>query len=438
MAGMSRLMGSGKQDPSDLNVDRISCLPWDVLDNIFGRLTIVDAVRTSVLAKDWRYKWLSHTEFFLNSVEVAFILNREDLRWDVVASVINRYLLHHTSAIRSFSLIASCDEHHPDVYQWIQYLSKQDVETLLFQETGSSYYRFKMPSHLFSFEKLKSLSLTTCALRIPPTFERFKWLYHIFFRDVSICDADLSRLILSCPLLKYLTLLHISGLKHLRIHAPKLSWLLIDTVYEDIVIEAAPILSTVRIAPSFRRPGAEPILKLLSVIHCLSAIGSLNSLALSGEFIKLLIADFGLKKIPLRNDAVTNLDLHSLRFENIDVFGVCLSLLRSCRNTKCFCFYIETAKNATKLIRKFFKKNYGQFSFPELEKVTVICDSNAGLGSAANLIEFIICHSPKLRFLTIYKEGMNNRQITNMFSRFRMNCPHARFRLTVSGRHQTS
>ncbi|CAK9185951.1 unnamed protein product [Ilex paraguariensis] len=47
-------------------LDRLSDMPWDILDNILGCLPIKDAVRTSVLSRKWRYTWvyLSNIVFY--------------------------------------------------------------------------------------------------------------------------------------------------------------------------------------------------------------------------------------------------------------------------------------------------------------------------------------------------------------------------------------
>ncbi|KAL2922081.1 hypothetical protein RDABS01_013572 [Bienertia sinuspersici] len=426
MTSMSRHLSYGEQNPSVLNVDRLSSLPWGIMNKIFGKMTIVDAVKTSVLAKSWRYKWLSCSDFSLDSGAISRMLSRGDLKSDVVTSIINRFLLHHTSSIRSFSLKTCFRGRHSDMYQWIQYLSKQDVEVLVIRELDYKVL-FKMPSYVFAFEKLKSLSLTNCALQIPSTFGRFNWMEQILLRNVSISDGDLARLILSCPLLEKLTLLNICGLVQLKIYAPRLTALMIDTGYEDIFIKGAPCLFVVSIATNFKEPGDMPIVHWHSVIHCLNSLGSLHTLSLSGEFIKVLADDYGLDYLPLKNGAVKSLTLHDLRFESIKIFRVCLSLLSTCHNIKHLRLYIEAAKGA-KMAAQFFKENQGQFCFTELETFTVICPSYIGMGSSVNFIDFVITHCPNLKFLTIEKGGdigLNNGRVSSMLHRFRMSCPNA-------------
>ncbi|KAL2925429.1 hypothetical protein RDABS01_022948, partial [Bienertia sinuspersici] len=296
------------------------------------------------------------------------------------------------------------------MYQWIQYLSEQDVEVLAIRDLCNSY--FKMPSYLFSFEKLKSLSLTTCAVRIPSTFTKFNFLNELILRDISICDPDLARLICSCPLLENLILWHIFGLKSLVIHAPRLTKLMIDTGFEDLFIGAAPILSTVIITASLRKPEDRVILNWHSVIRCLSGLGSLESLVLSGDLIKVLAADYGLENFPLRNNAVKYLTINNISFQNVKVLRVCLSLLSSCHNIRSFRF----------------SGKLGEILLSQLENVTFICPANVDMGCAVNFIEFVISQSPNLMFLHIQKGGnaaMEVIRVSSILQRFRWSCPRA-------------
>ncbi|KMT18745.1 hypothetical protein BVRB_2g028670 [Beta vulgaris subsp. vulgaris] len=410
--------------PSELNEDRISNLPWNVQDIIFGKLPLVDAVRTSVLAKEWRYKWLSLSEFTLNSDVVTSVRKAGDLKWEIVASIINKFLIHHSGPIKTFSLKTYCRTHYPDMYQWFQYLSEQAVEVLIFEEFCRE--PFEMPSHLFAFKKLKFLFLMNCSLQIPSTFGKFNSLSELILREVSINDDDVEKLIIGCPHLLKLTLLSISGLKQLRIRSSNLAGLLIDCGIQDIVVRSAPSLVMISIAIAFLGPGMVITLNWYSVIRCLSGLISLEKLILSGDFIKHLANNYGLDNFPLRNDTLTSLILHNIRFDAIEVFRVALSLLSSSPNIKNFRLVVESAKGP-KLITNFFKEIRGQFCFSELQSMTVVYPMSVGMGSTMNFIEFVIAHSPNLKFLNIEKGGtdMNDIRAARMFARFNKLCPHA-------------
>lgn len=58
--------------------DTISNLPCNVLDEILGSLSLKDAVKTSILSKDWRYKWLTRAElYFSDEFFMTFDDNQE-------------------------------------------------------------------------------------------------------------------------------------------------------------------------------------------------------------------------------------------------------------------------------------------------------------------------------------------------------------------------
>lgn len=284
MASASGLSSLGEHDSFEVTVDRISCLPWHVLNIILGKLSIVDAVRTSILSKDWQYKWLSLSKLNIDSRVIGRELNNEDLRWDIVSNIINRFFLNHSSAIKEVSLKTFCSEHYSDLYQWIRYLSEQDVEIMSVEEFSNE--RFVIPSFFFTFKKLQFLFLKSCAIQIPSHFQRFKLLRTLFLVDISITDDDLHHLLVGSPLLVKLVLLRISGLKHLRISFPRLAALQIDIGMEDIVIGASAHLSVVSILKSSDN---EKIIHWPSVIRCLSSLDALGTLVLCGDFIKVIL-----------------------------------------------------------------------------------------------------------------------------------------------------
>uniref|UniRef100_A0A803LC49 F-box/LRR-repeat protein 15/At3g58940/PEG3-like LRR domain-containing protein n=1 Tax=Chenopodium quinoa TaxID=63459 RepID=A0A803LC49_CHEQI len=427
MAGMSRVFSSGEQDPSDLNADRISNLPWNVLDIILGKLSITEAVRTSVLAKDWRYSWLTMSKFSLSSEEIGEVLDFRDPRWDILSSIVSNFLLHHTTtSIMTFILQSFFCSHFSDLSNWIEFLSKKGVEVLELIEFGDQY--LKMPTHLFSFEKLKVLVIESFSLQIPSSFRSFKFLEELSLNEVSISSGDLYRLILACPLLLNLTLVTISGIQNLRIHSARLTMLEVDTGFVGIDVEFAPCLSTVSIINDYRSFTPQSvILNWRSVTRSLSGLISLQSLALSEIIFKLLVAECALKDFPLRNNTLAFLILREVSFDKIEVFRVCLSLLKFCPKMKTFRITVTSAKGP-KLIKSFLKENPGQYSFLELETLNVIYPPGTGMGCSVKFIEFLVTHCPNLKLLSIETEGaceLNITRANKMLSQLRKLCPHA-------------
>ncbi|XP_021718243.1 F-box/FBD/LRR-repeat protein At1g13570-like isoform X2 [Chenopodium quinoa] len=438
MEGVSYQSGLGEQNMSEVTVDRISSLPWNVLDIILGKLSLKDAIRTSVLATEWRYKWLSLSKFFLDSRSIAGMFRFKILQWVVVSNIINRYLLHHhfhhrlhhDGEIRTFVLRTYCSAHYPELYQWIQYLSKLDVEIMSLEEVG--YLFFVVPSYLFLFKQLQSLNLEICAIKIPSSFRRFSFLRELSLRNVSISDDDLHHLILACPLLEKLALFRINELKHLNINSPRLFELQIDLGMEDVVIGNPTRLVSVHIIEY----SVPQIINYnwRSVIRCFSSMVVLRKLDLCGSFIEILAADSAFENFPWRNNTLSFLSLSDVNCENIGAFRVCLSLLRSCPNIKKFQFVIDAAKGL-RLITQFLKENKGLVSFPALDSIAVTCPYETGMGCTVNFIEFLCAHSPNLRSLSIAGwPDMKKTQVSRMLKRFENVCPRAEVMYTC-GHH---
>ncbi|XP_059277621.1 F-box/FBD/LRR-repeat protein At1g13570-like [Lycium ferocissimum] len=65
--------------------DRISRLPCDILEKILGCLPLRDAIRTSVLSKQWSYKWVVRSE-------LAF--DKANVHRGLLKTIIYQYLRH--------------------------------------------------------------------------------------------------------------------------------------------------------------------------------------------------------------------------------------------------------------------------------------------------------------------------------------------------------
>ncbi|XP_057524719.1 F-box/FBD/LRR-repeat protein At1g13570-like isoform X2 [Amaranthus tricolor] len=365
---MSLRSKTRQQDPSA--EDRLSSLPSEVLNIILGKIPFKSAVQTCVLAKKWRKRWLALSKFDLNSKDLTVVPDNEVFRWAKVASITNEFIRRHTGRITSFSLRTGFLPHYTDLYKWIYNLAMQNIESLCLQEYEK--HPSEIPIHMFSFEKLLVLKLINFRLRAPPSLRVFNTLLELSLERVAINDLELYRLIASCPNLDKLSLLNISGLDRLRIHAPKLTKLVIDTRFQDIGTGAGSILSSVIIVGSHRAPGERVILNQRSVIHCLSRLRLLQTLHLPGDFIE-----------------------------------------------------IQSSKGP-ELIANFLKENRGRFLFRELKAITIICPRRCEMGCSLTFVEFLSRHSPNLKIINIMKEGSINAFIVSqIILQLKTTCPWA-------------
>ncbi|KAF5762046.1 putative F-box domain, leucine-rich repeat domain superfamily, F-box-like domain superfamily [Helianthus annuus] len=172
--------------------DVICNMPENVITNILNHLPIRDAVRTSVLARNWRFKWTMLTQLVIKC------------RFSKYGRDLSRLLLHLKGPITKFVLYIPdyMVLDGEDINHWIAFLSRKGIEkfTLLnFRRT-----QFKLHTHLFSCLDLKHLRLQNCCFHVPPSFHGFPNLLSLNLYDVRFESGDYGEFITSCPLLEVL------------------------------------------------------------------------------------------------------------------------------------------------------------------------------------------------------------------------------------------
>lgn len=272
------------------NVDRISSLPWDVLDTILVSMPLKEAARTSILSSWWRSKWTGLSQFVINDTCLPSYLSDKVVRWKEIMKIIHQVQLNHSGPIEKFKLAAYCHPNHSDLDQWIQFLTEKGIKELILQEFDS-VKRFKLPSCLFSCPQLSCLELYGCIVSLSPTFRGFNCLASLHLTHVSISSDTLEVLVSNCPVLESLMLLHIDHPSFLRINNPKLKHLKIDSKFEDICLQNAPLLSSVDICLRIIPQHLDQVkaCNLVRVIGCLHGIGKL---ILSSHFLEVVVFFF--------------------------------------------------------------------------------------------------------------------------------------------------
>lgn len=127
--------------------DIVSKMPEDIQVAILGFLPLRDAVRTSILSRNWRYSWtmIRHVIFdekFFESIKEK-LDQCHNPEWKALkfVSVINNVLLLHNSPILIFSLeilngfdTRTINDH---VAQWIPLISRKGVKQLALEKVYS-------------------------------------------------------------------------------------------------------------------------------------------------------------------------------------------------------------------------------------------------------------------------------------------------------------
>ncbi|RWR81129.1 F-box/FBD/LRR-repeat-like protein isoform X1 [Cinnamomum micranthum f. kanehirae] len=196
------------------SVDLISDLFEDVLNLILVRLPIRDVVRTSILSKKWRDKWISISDLvFDNDCLMEGASEMEH------AHVVNQVLKHHVGPICKFSCmfgVPSCS----DIDRWVVFLSRNGIKKLTLTTKA---YANDVPSSIFYCQELTHLELFYGTLKVPSTFKGFHNLL-LLNLCVKISEDAIAFLISKCPLLERLKLKIEDFYQCLNIHAPNLRY----------------------------------------------------------------------------------------------------------------------------------------------------------------------------------------------------------------------
>ncbi|XP_058193516.1 F-box/FBD/LRR-repeat protein At1g13570-like [Rhododendron vialii] len=159
--------------------DIISNLPSNIMETILKYLPLRDAGRTSVLSRRWRYKWVTLPQLVFQN---QFFVSSGDT--EKIKVIIYQVLLLHQGPLVEFKLcnppFGSC----LDINNWIPMLSKKNIqEFTLCLDLGP---RHELRCDLFSFLRLKHLTLCGCVFKPPPAFKGFTRLVNLNLWNVNI------------------------------------------------------------------------------------------------------------------------------------------------------------------------------------------------------------------------------------------------------------
>ncbi|XP_006355223.1 F-box/FBD/LRR-repeat protein At1g13570-like [Solanum tuberosum] len=314
------------------SVDTISDLPCNVLDGILGCLPLKDAVKTSILSRDWRYKWVTRQELeFDYQFFVTYACNQ-------ATAIIYQVLLLHKGPILKFSLGGSNLTIYPDIDHWILFLSKKNVQE--FTLCGNSLNnRYHLPSHFFTFHHLRHLKVDRCSFHPPPGFKGFEKLINLDLHFATFDPAILGNLIFRCPLLERLTLRWCTNFDTLEIDAPNLKCFDFRGNSKSICFKNAPMLEKLIVHLNSRvSMVASPVCSNITKFFC--HMPCLMQLDISGHLLEYLT----MGGLP---------ENHLTALNNVKSFSVRAMFFRSIKHVSGVIYLIT--------------------SFPKLQNLTIEC-----------------------------------------------------------------
>ncbi|KAF4348088.1 hypothetical protein F8388_010055 [Cannabis sativa] len=386
-----------------INVDRLSNLPWDVLDSILVRIPLKEAVRTSVLSTKWRLKWTGLSQYLIDDriFPTGLVLDPVG-RGDQVAGILHQVQVNHNGPIEKFKFSAYCRLDHSVLLQWIIFLGGRGVNEFLLERFDSPM-PFEFPFDQFSCPKLRHLNLFCCTIKLPivHAFEGFSHLTSLQLTEVSINTETLECLIHKCSVLEKLTLLDLEfgDPIFLKIQNTKLRYLKIISAIGDIILHDNPFLVSVEIR--LRIPPIPNILEQDSnLVRIFSSLQGIRRLALSNFSVLFFSNGIIPEKLPCPLHNLTVVELSEVSVDTLKQAMVCLSLIKSAPNLEEL--FISVARPFTngKFVTDFLsdKCRFGlYFNRLKVVKVRGVWE----MDHAWHFVKFILANSPVLETLTI-------------------------------------
>ncbi|KAE9454458.1 hypothetical protein C3L33_13617, partial [Rhododendron williamsianum] len=301
----------------DSTSDIISHLPGYVLDKILMCLPIQDAVRTSLLSREWRYAWMKLPQLVFDEM---FYRDLNKTMHAKLLMIIYKVMFLHRGPIIKFALSLPGLESCSEIDQWILYVSNNDIQDFTLHIWEGELY--KLPSSLYTCSLLKHLSLFFCMFKPPPGFEGFTRLLSLTLDEVVIADDVLSSLISSCPLLEQLTLS--TSLNSLEVIGPNLKSVCCFSHIRSICFTNTSHLANVSLCLKGEKDGGE----ISSSVVLLDSIPVIEFLELDFRYVKVRLAQPYLfvwhscmwctKRLPTTLNNLKNIVLYDISFEERD------------------------------------------------------------------------------------------------------------------------
>ncbi|KAJ9163439.1 hypothetical protein P3X46_023107 [Hevea brasiliensis] len=380
------------------NSDMIIDLPDNVIDCILSKLPIRDAVRTSMLSKKWRYRWI--TLPYLVFAYKAFLGGKGEFEENKFVKFINNVLFLHDGPILKFALSISCMRSYPEMDQWIVFLSRKNVVNFTLENWNGE--RHKLHSRFFSLQKLTNLKLRRCIINPPADFSGFKCLRSLELYRITIADDALESLISSCPLLKKLKLYGFNYVDRLNIQAPQLKKLYFFGKCKSMCFGNTPRLAEleIRLKKLPEIAGLSLHEKSINLYENVGFLSSVKRLCVGYHFLKFLAAGSVPKKLPITLKNLSSIELFDLPFDDLDVVSCTLLLMQSSRKLHDLNIKADSNSSADmeSVVRFLIEENC---SFYLRKLLYVKLTYFSGVTPEMEFIKFILVKSPLLQMMIV-------------------------------------
>ncbi|XP_052198433.1 putative F-box/LRR-repeat protein At3g58920 [Diospyros lotus] len=387
------------------DVDRLSNLPVELLEEILMKLSLKEAARTGVLSKDWKNKWLSHPHLqFNDQFAVSSCPNgpaQASVRNHLLCSI-NRVVFLDTAPRHELIGLPLSDlQGVSDFDRCIRHLSKRSVNAITLEiEKGD---RYELHSSLYSFHDMGFLKLSNCALRAPLAFKGFRGLTTLHLEQVTMDQHTFDRVICNSPLLQELKLLDFGGFSVAKIRAPNLRSATVRGNFHHIAFEQTFNLTSVSVC-LHESTDQNPIVagSTCNLIMFFADLPSLHTLELKGQSRKYLAAGVIPKRLPTLCLSLNYLFI-TIDFNNVLERRAVFCLLRSSPNLRHLVIWLvyegsnisETEADGTRPE----EEEYDGIALTQLRSVSIYYISH--VRCQMDFIKFVLGHCPSLEKLSL-------------------------------------
>ncbi|XP_074343879.1 F-box/FBD/LRR-repeat protein At1g13570-like [Apium graveolens] len=362
--------------------DRISVLPRNVQETILCFMPIRDAVRTSILARNWRNCWSTIPNLVFDedilSEKSCYIGRSRGLELAALnfVSVISNVLLLHNGPILRFSLCfpGFCDAKIIlDCFgQWIPLFSSKGIKQLYLKGLKNVWF----PS--------------------TPAFGGLTFLKEIVLTDVSTSEQN----VFNCPVLERLNLFRCKGLLPINFRAPNLKYLrqLYTKMPSEYSLAGLENLIEFSCMVAYDMEMPSETSNVVKVFGCLNKI---EKITISTSFIEYLAAGGSPNKFPHPLHYLKTLTFTDIHLTRVSEVSCLLCMIRSAPNLSKLHILVDwLGKDAGEgNLNNYWVNVSEDCTIDQLEIVT-FCHLK-GQRTELDLIKYLLAHSPQLKTMYI-------------------------------------
>ncbi|KVI09941.1 FBD-like protein, partial [Cynara cardunculus var. scolymus] len=226
--------------------DFLSRLPDSILVSILSGLPLKDAAATSQLSRRWRYLWCQTVRLDIdNDKRLDYIAAPSKLRLigrNKYINWVNRVIRQHRSlTIEHFRIHYDLDmDSKGAITKWIEFAISRNVQNLVLDLTETSDYRsnparnFVFPNNILDRKSRTSSLKQQSYFNVPgvPSTEvmEIKFLKALTLKGVNIGDETMSKILMSCRALEYLSIYNSGDMVKFKISGKELKLTTLEIV----------------------------------------------------------------------------------------------------------------------------------------------------------------------------------------------------------------